>query len=484
MTPRSQGDLSIDHLGVSGVEAALRLATAEGVGDVEFVVVPEAPSGALGAHLPVLEVRDGVARLLVEPCDPAADAERVRDWASALAATAQPTNSSTRIAVDLRRLTDAQLRAAVEGLLDGWDADGAPTAKVALLVADPVAAAPSVRRAQVSARAVALTRRLVDARGNQCPPPRFAEIAQSAAKTHGLGCRVIGQDRLRELNMGGILAIGAGSVEPSLLVEVWYTPGGHTTNEPAHGSVALVGKGVTFDSGGLSLKSPAAQVGMHTDKAGAATVLGAMTALADLQVGVPVHAVLPIVENLPGPGSVRPGDVVVTCNGLGVEVVDTDFEGRTIMADALAWAAEHNPRAILDIATLTYQAIVALGPSIGAVIARSSELGGRVVAAADRAGEAMWRLPWAPRYAAQTRSTAPGAALKNHPGSDSGRALTAALFLGEFVPEALPWAHLDVAGPAVRGVGAATSATGFGVRTLLELLSGWDDRPGPTEQQP
>ncbi|WP_418058822.1 M17 family metallopeptidase [Pimelobacter simplex] len=393
-----------------------------------------------------------------------ATAEEARAWGGE---AAQRSSADPGPAVDLTRADPALLPVALEGVLDqGYDGD--------VVVTDPTTAAPLLERAHAVSRAVRLTRRIVDARANQCPPPRFAEIAEAVARTHGLGYRLSGPDRLRDLGMGGILAIGAGSTEPALMVELWSTPGRPPGDTPAPGSVALIGKGVTFDSGGLSLKPPAAQVGMHTDKAGAATVLGALSALAALDVPVPVHAVLPVVENLPGPGAVRPGDVVTTRNGLGVEIVDTDFEGRVIMADALAWAAEHRPRAVLDIATLTYQATIALGPSIGALIARDRALGAQVLAAAERSGEPLWGLPWAPRYSDQVRSSAPGATVRNHPGTDTGRALTAALFLGAFVPEDLPWVHLDVAGPAVGGSGADGRATGFGVRTLVELLRTWE----------
>ncbi|RLV54941.1 hypothetical protein D9V41_14075 [Aeromicrobium phragmitis] len=314
---------------------------------------------------------------------------------------------------------------------------------------------------------VTLARQLIDARANQLTPIVFTERIQQIGAQLGAHVRIRDEAWLREHRMGGLLAIGSGSAQPARLAELWWGP----EDGPAEGSVALVGKGVTFDSGGLSLKGTAAMVGMHTDMAGAATVLAAMSAFAASDgPGLDVHAVLPIAENLPGPTAVRPGDVVETCAGIGVEVVDTDFEGRIMMADALAHACRRRPRAVIDIATLTYQSIVALGPEIGAIIGRDPGLRAEVEGAGRDAKESWWPLPWAAQYRDQLRSSAPGATLRNHPGTDTGRALTAALFLGEFVPTDVPWVHLDIAGPAVRGSGADAHATGFGVLTMAELL--------------
>lgn len=436
------------------------------------VVADGAVSDERSAEVLVVERKADRRRVLISACPADGGAEQARAWARRAAQNIAAYAGDSRVAFDFTGLPEHRLQPAVEGLLDIWGE--LPSTADLALVLDP-ASEPMVRRAELVQRSVSMTRGIVDARANQCTPPGFAAHAERIAQEHGLGIRTYGEDQLRDLGMGGLLAVGSGSAEPSMLVELWYTPGARPASEPAPGSVAMIGKGITFDSGGLSLKSPTAQVGMHTDKAGAATVLGVMAGLRALGVTVPVHAVLPLAENMPGPTAVKPGDVVSMRNGVGVEVVDTDFEGRLIMADALAWASEWSPQAVLDVATLTYQVIIALGPSIGGVVARDPGFGRLVLEAAERGGESMWGLPWAPVYAPQIRSEAPGATLKNHPGADSGRALSAALFLGEFVPIGVPWVHLDVAGPAVAGVGAGTKATGFGVRTLLELLSGWSD---------
>jgi leucyl aminopeptidase len=394
--------------------------------------------------------------------------------------------------VDLTALREAgvslrpAVRLAVLGLLEGL---GGPTSAAAAgihltgLPSDPDLE-DARSRALVDARVAGLARELVDARASEITPEVMASRAVQVAERSGLVARVWDTDDLAAASMGGILAVGAGSANPPYLVELDYDP--DSAGDAPEPPISLIGKGVTFDSGGLSMKSPAAMVGMHSDKAGAVTVLAAMSALRDLDVPTPVRGYLPLAENLPGPGATRPGDIVTMFDGTRVEVVDTDFEGRVLMADALALAAgvptgasRHTrgpslrPAAVIDVATLTYQAVTALGPEIGALIARDDRLGRRILQAADRAGEPLWPLPWAPRYLDQTRSRAPGASLRNHPGSDTGRALTAALFLGSFIPPAIPWAHLDIAGPAMAGSGADARATGYGVRTLVTLMEQW-----------
>ncbi len=314
---------------------------------------------------------------------------------------------------------------------------------------------------------------LTNARANQLSPAQFAETARTLAAENGLGCRITHSKELSEQGFGGITAIGLGSANPPILLELWHPGSGELTAEPPHGALALAGKGVTFDSGGLSLKSPAGMYGMHTDCAGAATALAALTVLSSIGTDTAVHIALPLVENLPGPDSIRPGDVVSMRNGLGLEIIDTDFEGRVILADAVALLAESEPQAIVSLATLTYQVVVALGPEIAGVFGRDETLTERLLEAAAGSGEALWRMPWARRYSKQLRSSAPGATLRNHPLTDSGRAITAALFIGEFVPENIAFAHIDFAGPTVKSTADGPVATGYGVRTLVNLMSSW-----------
>jgi leucyl aminopeptidase len=326
-----------------------------------------------------------------------------------------------------------------------------------LLPADQLADA---RRGLLAAAVARLAAALVSAPANVLNPRTAAGWAAEIADRADLECTVLEPAELDAQGFGGLVAIGAGSTEGPRLVRLRYSA-------PGDGPVlALVGKGITFDSGGLSLKTPAAMQSMRLDVAGAATVLAVMAGLRAAGCTVSVQAVLPFAENLPGPGAMRPGDVVTAWSGTEIQLLDLDFEGRVVLADALALAAADRPDLLVDLATLTYQAEIALGPEIAALLGRDDAAVEQVLAAAATAGEAMWRLPWAARYADQVR-TASG--VRNHPLRDSGRALTAALFLGEFVPGDVPWVHCDMTGPAWRGDASGDGGTGFGARTLLAL---------------
>ncbi|MCO8274904.1 M17 family metallopeptidase [Actinoplanes sp. TRM 88003] len=342
----------------------------------------------------------------------------------------------------------------VDGLITG-----AP-AETTLLVDE--AQLPDALRGQLAADVARLARLLVSAPANLLTPSAAAGWAARIAENAGLTCTVLGPDEVRSQGFGGLAAIGGGSWDGPYLVTLDHLP------ETGGPEVALVGKGVTFDSGGLSLKSPAAMQSMRMDVAGAVTVLAVMAGLRRAGCAVPVRAVLPFAENMPGPGAARPGDVVTAWNGTEIQILDTDFEGRVILADALALAADAGPRLLVDLATLTYQAEIALGPEIAAVLARDDDAAARFLSAGARAGEPLWRLPYDERYLDQVKTPS---GVRNHPLHDSGRAITAALFLGEFVPRTVPWVHCDMTGPAWSGDASADGATGFGARTLLELLT-------------
>ena len=215
------------------------------------------------------------------------------------------------------------------------------------------------------------------------------------------------------------------------------------------------------------MKRPDQMMGMRMDKAGAAAVLAAISAVASLQLPVEVRALLPIAENMVGPSATRPGDVVKSRNGRTIQILDTDFEGRVLMADAISFAAEENPGLIIDIATLTYQVAIALGDEIAGLFSNSDELAQKLLDAGSEVGEAAWRLPLAEEY---RRHVATKTGVKNHPESDTGRAITAALFLQEFIPEGVEWVHLDCTGPAWVGPPSAEGATGYGVLTLIRVL--------------
>lgn len=345
----------------------------------------------------------------------------------------------------------------VDGLVSGYAGPGPVTLRV------PAALVPAAEQGLLAADVARLARLLISAPANVLTPSAAAEWARRIAARAGLGCTVLGPDEVAAQGFGALAAIGGGSANGPHLVQLDHAGDG----DPA-AAVVLVGKGITFDSGGLSLKSPAAMQSMRLDVAGAATVLAVMAGLRRAACRVPVRAVLPFAENLPGPGAARPGDVVTAWNGTQIQILDTDFEGRVVLADALALAASTRPDLIVDLATLTYQAEIALGPQIAAVFGRDEVALARVMQAGAAAGEPLWPLPWAERYLDQVR-TASG--VRNHPLHDSGRAITAALFLGEFVPEDQPWVHCDMTGPAWSGDASHDGATGFGARTLLRLLA-------------
>lgn len=320
---------------------------------------------------------------------------------------------------------------------------------------------PDGTAARAEALALKRARRWTNASGAALPPTRFADVARDLAEETGLSVEVWDAQRLESEGCRAILAVGQGSIHEARLVDVRYEP-----PDPIS-TVTLVGKGITFDTGGLSLKSPTAMAPMRMDKVGVATVLAVMSVLPELGLPVRVRGVLPLAENMIGSHAVRPGDVVVGRSGVPITIMDTDFEGRVLLSDALTLACEEPTDAIIDIAALTYQVAIALGNEIGGMFASTDPLAHDLVESGRRAGEDLWRLPLAQRYLPQV-VTADG--VKNHPESDVGRAITAALFLQRFVSPEIPWAHLDITGPAWSGPASGPGATGFGVRTLLEFL--------------
>ncbi|WP_157965660.1 M17 family metallopeptidase [Euzebya rosea] len=329
------------------------------------------------------------------------------------------------------------------------------------LVGSEATAQQDLDRAVLVADGVDLARRLANAPPNVIDPRTLADVAVAIALREGLDVEVIEPGQLEAESMGGLLAIGRGSNVGPRMVGLHHRPSAATR------FVALVGKGITFDSGGLSLKDPDGIMDMKLDMAGAAAVLAAMSVVSRLDVEVGVSAWLPLAENMPSSTAVRVGDVVTTRNGTTVEVRNTDFEGRVVMADALARASEDQPDLLVDLATLTHACTLALGGDIGGVLGNDATAVGALVAAAARAGEPVWTLPLDHRYADRLGSDV--ADVSNHPGNATGRAITAALFLHRFVGPDIPWVHLDMVGPAWR-TGPGGGATGFGVRTLLELL--------------
>lgn len=326
----------------------------------------------------------------------------------------------------------------------------------------------AVERGQVVAGAVSFARDLVNEPGGSLTPSVFAERAQSVAAEAGLRITVLDEEGVATEQLGGLLGVNRGSSQPPRFVELAWDP------DRPRGSVALVGKGITFDAGGLSIKTADGMSTMKDDMGGAAAVLAAMSAVPLLAPRLRVTAYLPLTDNMLGPDATRPGDVLTIRGGTTVEVLNTDAEGRLILADALVKASESGPDAIIDVATLTGACEVALGRRTAGVMGFHDGLVAMVEEAGGSAGEDVWRLPMRSHFRRQLDSDV--ADLRNVGAGRFGGAMIAAAFLAEFVPDGTPWAHLDIAGTAFSrddDAELAKGGTGFGVRLLLQLLATW-----------
>lgn len=397
------------------------------------------------------------------------------------AAVAKASTAQASVAVDLlggldgaERLTATQ--ALAEGLLLGsyrFDRYKQPDPVPALAAATIVGkggkkVADAVAKGAAVAEAMVLVRDLVNTPGGDLTPEAFADRAVEVAEAAGLEVEVLDLAAIRKAELGGLLGVARGSSQPPRFVTISHRPEGR-----ARGKVALVGKGITFDSGGLSIKTAAGMDGMKGDMAGAATVLAALSLVPRVAPRLDVTAYLPMTDNMLGPDATRVGDVLRARNGKTIEVLNTDAEGRLILADGLSLAAEAEPDAIIDLATLTGACMVALGDRTAGVMSNHDELRDRVLAAAEVAGEAMWPLPLPDHLRKPLDSEV--ADLRNIGLGGYGGALTAGIFLREFVA-GRPWAHLDIAGPADAKSAydeVAKGGTGFGVRTLVALLEAW-----------
>ncbi len=337
---------------------------------------------------------------------------------------------------------------------------------VQVLKADVLAAKRAGARGRIVGDAANQARAVADEPGNLLYPATLA--ARAARLGRGLKITVLDEKKLRARGFGGLLAVGGGSVRGPRLIVIEHR-GGPKTQPP----IALVGKAVTFDSGGISIKPAADMEEMIYDMCGGAAVLGAMAAIADLKLKRNVVGIIPSAENMPSATAYRPGDIVTTYDGKPVEIVNTDAEGRVVLADAIAFARKDcRAAAIIDLATLTGACGVALGDNAAGLWSSDAALHRRVVAAAERAGERVWPMPLFEEYDRQIES---GVALIKNSGGRLGGACTAAAFLKVFA-EKTPWAHLDIAYMAHRTKDApdlARGATGYGVRTLVELVEGW-----------
>jgi len=329
-------------------------------------------------------------------------------------------------------------------------------------------AAEGARRGEIFAEATWFARDLVNAPANDVNPTHLAKVAQDIAKAGGISVEILDRADCRKLGMGMFLGVAAGSEQPPKFIHLTYTPTGRRRTK----KVAVIGKGITFDSGGLDLKSADGMLRMKDDMSGAAAVLGIFQALPRLKPAVEVHGLIAATENMPSGTAQRPGDIVRAMNGLTIEIGNTDAEGRLTLADALAYAVEHiKPDEMIDMATLTGAVVIALGQGVSGMMASDDGLASRVLAAADGAGERMWRLPLHDEYKDGLKSDV--ADLNNISSQRGAGAIVAGLFMREFTA-GVPWAHLDIAGTAFTERElplGPKGATGVGVRTLLTYLA-------------
>ena len=326
----------------------------------------------------------------------------------------------------------------------------------------------ALERGQIVSEAVRASRDLTNEPANLMTPSALAEHAKKMAKSADLGFKLLGPKDMDKQGMGLLLGVGRGSEHEPKLIDLFYEPDEAPDDTP---KIALIGKGLTFDSGGLSLKPADSMVEMKCDMAGAACVFGAMKAVAALRPTCSVHGIIAAAENMPDGKAIRPGDVLKSKKGLTVEVTNTDAEGRLVLADAIAYALEHKPTDVIDVATLTGATVVALGKFMAAAFVDGDAMAEDLEASWTRTGEKFWRMPLDTDLREMLNSEV--ADIKNV-GERPAGAITAALFLREFIDSAVGrWAHLDIAGPvmAAKEVDYVTKGgTGFGVRTLVDYV--------------
>ena len=322
-----------------------------------------------------------------------------------------------------------------------------------------------VYKGRVLAEMTNLARDMVNEPANVMTPAKMADVAKDIAGRYGLGLDILEEGQMRDLGMGALLGVAQGSSQPPKFIVLTYRG-----KEEDVVDLALVGKGITFDSGGISLKPSEKMDEMKTDMAGGAAVMATMGAIAQLKPKINVTALVPAVENMPSGSSIRPGDILKTMSGRTVEIISTDAEGRLILADALGFAnAKLKAEKIVDVATLTGACVVALGKVCTGAFSNNQDLVDRVIRAGDEAGELIWRMPLYEEYKKQNKSDI--ADIKNTGGREAG-AITAAVFLAEFAGDT-PWVHLDIAGTSTSDSSSGflvKGASGVPVRTLTNLI--------------
>ncbi|MDD2672143.1 MAG: leucyl aminopeptidase [Syntrophales bacterium] len=379
---------------------------------------------------------------------------------------------------------EAMVEAAVEGILLGMyrftaykteDNSGAAAPTKAVLLDPSMArireARRAIARAKVVSDAVCLARELACRPANDMTPRKMADVARRIAAKEAVRTRILHPAGMKKLGMNAILSVAGGSHEPARLITMEYNGRGKSREK-----IVLIGKGITFDSGGICIKNPDRMDEMKSDMSGGAAVIGAINAAARLKLPVNVVGLVPAMENLPGGGASRPGDIVKSMSGRTIEIVNTDAEGRLALADALTYAARFRPAAVIDIATLTGACVVALGDRVAGMMGNDAELKKRISSAAEKSGERVWELPLEEEYLEKLKSEC--ADIKNSGGREGG-AVTAAAFLGRFA-DSYPWVHLDIAGPAWADSEygfVSKGPTGFGVLLLVRFLRDWAELP-------
>jgi leucyl aminopeptidase len=395
----------------------------------------------------------------------------LRDLGGSKPSVRDKNNEGKTVTVALPGQTAAEAEAVATGVLLGgysfrrYRPTPAPDIAVTVLTSD--GNADAVRRGEVIARAVNLVRDLVNTAPIDLPPAVLAEEAVRVATDKGVAAEVLDEAGLKTGGYGGILAVGQGSSRPPRLVRLAYT------HPEAAKTVVFVGKGITFDSGGLSLKPPKSMETMKCDMSGAAAVLAATTAVAELGLAVNVVGYMPLAENMPGGTAQRPSDIITIHGGKTVEVLNTDAEGRLVLADGLARSGADDPDLLVDIATLTGAATVALGRRTAGVMGSSEAVAAEVAAVMREAGEPAWAMPLPEELRKGLDSLV--ADLANVSGDRNGGMLVAGLFLREFVPAGVAWAHLDIAGPAFNESSpfgyTPKGGTGAAVRALVQIAA-------------
>lgn len=353
------------------------------------------------------------------------------------------------------------LDAACYQLLDFKSNEKKPHLLASITFALPEATDKTLETATMIADSIRFTRTLANLPANICTPSYLATKATELARQHKpLTCKILDQKKMQKLQMGALLAVAQGSHEPPQLIELTYSGGGQTA------PIVLVGKGITFDSGGISLKPADGMHEMKYDMAGAASVLGTLKACAELQLPINVVGLMACAENLPSGTATKPGDIVTGMSGQTIEIINTDAEGRLVLSDALTYAERFKPKFVIDIATLTGAVIIALGHVTTGFMTKDEELAALIRTASELSEDKVWQLPLDDEY--QDALDSPLADMANASSNRTAGSITAACFLSRFT-KAYPWAHLDIAGTAWVS-GKNNNATGRPVPLLIELL--------------